>query len=314
MHSNQKIFRGNTFAYLALATTSILWGTTWVASKIAVSENLPPFQLASIRQFLGGFCFLIFFLGYKKMPLPTIRQFGWLFILSLLMFVFSNGLSTWSLKFIPTGFSSLIGALYPFSVVGIERFFFNKKNLTVLTFVGLLLGLTGIGIVFYENLLEHHQEGFFFGVGLSIIAMFSWSAGTMFITRNTLKMNPYYSTGWQMLISSFVLFIISQSTHTAIPIQAVSLKVWLAIGYLVAFGSIISFIAFVYSMKKLPAAISSLYAYLNPLVAMVVAAFVMNEKLTIHIFWGALVTLAGVFLVNYSINRDQVKVIAEPEQ
>ena len=67
-------------------------------------------------------------------------------------------------------------------------------------------------------------------------------------------------------------------------------------------------------MKKLPAAISSLYAYLNPLVAMVVTALVVNEKLTIHIFWGALVTLAGVFLVNYSINRDQVKVIVEPEQ
>lgn len=314
MSNLHKSLRGNTVAYLALATTSILWGTTWVASKIAVSENLPPFQLAAIRQFIGGFCFLIFFLGYKKMPLPTLKQFGWLFVLSLLMFVFSNGLSTWSLKFIPTGFSCLIGALYPFSVVAIERFFFNKKNLTALTFVGLLLGLIGIGIVFYENLLDHHQEGFYFGVALSVIAMFSWSAGTMFIARNRLQINPYYSTGWQMLISSFVLFIISQSTHTAIPIQAISLKVWLSICYLVTFGSVISFIAFVYSMKKLPAAISSLYAYLNPLVAMLVAAFVVNEKLTVYIFWGALVTLTGVFLVNYSINRNQLKVIAEPEQ
>ncbi len=85
-------------------------------------------------------------------------------------------------------------------------------------------------------------------------------------------------------------------------------------GYLVAFGSIISFVAFIYSMKKLPAAISSLYAYINPLVAMVAAAIVVHEKLTINILWGALVTLAGVFLVNYSIKRKGENIIAEPEQ
>ena len=67
-------------------------------------------------------------------------------------------------------------------------------------------------------------------------------------------------------------------------------------------------------LKKLPIAVSSLYAYLNPIVAMITAALVVNEKLTVHIFWGALVTLAGVFLVNYSVSRDRVKVIAEPEQ
>jgi drug/metabolite transporter (DMT)-like permease len=314
MSNQHKLFKGNSLAYLALSATCILWGTTWVASKIAISENLPPFQFAAVRQFLGGFCFLLFFLGFKKMPLPSLRQFGWLFILGLLLFVLSNGFSSWSLKYISSGFSCLIGALYPLSVVTIERFFFNKKNLSILTFIGLLLGLSGVGIVFYENLLIQHQEGFYFGVFLSVMAMLSWSVGTMFIAKNKLQLNPYYSAGWQMLISSLVLFIISLSNQTAIPLHNFSLKGWLAIAYLVVFGSIISYIAFVYSMKKLPIAISSLYAYLNPIVAMITAAFVINEKLTVHIFWGALVTLAGVFIVNYSVSRDRVKVIAEPEQ
>jgi drug/metabolite transporter (DMT)-like permease len=314
MSNQYKFFKGKSLAYLALSATCVLWGTTWVASKVAVAENLPPFQLAAIRQFLGGFSFLLFFIGFKKMPLPTLRQFGWLTFLGLLLFVISNGFSTWSLKFIPTGFSCLIGALYPFSVVTMDRIFYHKKNLTPLTFVGLLLGLSGVGIVFYENLLVHHQEGFYFGVVLSILAMLSWSVGTMFIAKNKFPLNPYYSTGWQMLISSVILFVISLSTQTAIPLQNFSLKGWLAIGYLVIFGSIISFIAFVYSMKKLPIAVSSLYAYLNPIVAMITAALVVNEKLTVHIFWGALVTLAGVFLVNYSVSKDRVKVIAEPEQ
>jgi len=306
--------KGKAGGYLALATTSVLWGTTWVASKIAVSENLPPFQMASIRQFFGGTCFVVFFMLYKKLPLPTFKQFGWLLVLSLLMFVLANGLSTWSLKYIPTGFSALIGALYPFSVVIIERLFFNNRNLTRLTFVGLLLGIAGIGIVVYENAFHDHPEGFMFGVVLSVFAMLSWSAGTMFIARNKININPYYAIGWQMLISSVILFVISEITQPLIPLWQVSLKIWLAIGWLVAFGSILSFIAFVYSMKKLPAAISSLYAYINPLVAMVAAAIILRENLTMNILWGALVTLAGVFLVNFSVKRNIEKIIAEPEQ
>ena len=314
MSLSNKLPKGKAGGYLALSATSVLWGTTWVASKVAVSENLPPFQMASIRQFLGGVCFVGFFMLYKKMPLPTPKQFGWLVLLSLLMFVMANGLSTWSLKYIPTGFSALIGALYPFSVVIIERIFFNKRNLNTLTVAGLLLGLAGIGIVFYENLFHHQTSGFLFGVVLSALAMLSWSGGTMFIARSKLTIDPYYAVGWQMLISSAILFIISLTTQTVIPLQQVSLKIWLSILYLVGFGSIISFVAFIYSMKKLPAAISSLYAYINPLVAMVTAAIVVKEKLTINILWGALVTLAGVFLVNYSIRRSSAEIIAEPEQ
>lgn len=303
MISINKLPKGKTGGYLALATTSLLWGTTWVASKIAVSENLPPFQMASMRQFFGGFCIVVFFILFKKLPLPTLKQFAWLLVLGLLMFVLANGLSTWSLQYIPTGLSALIGALYPFSVVIIERLFFKNRNLNLLTFAGLLLGIAGIGIVFYENVFQEHPEGFLFGVVLSVLAMLSWSAGTMFIARNKININPYYAVGWQMLISSVILLIISQTTQTVIPLWQVTLQTWLAIGYLVAFGSIISFVAFIYSMKKLPTAISSLYAYINPMVAMVTGAIVLREKLTMNILWGALVTLAGVFLVNYSVRR-----------
>ena len=105
----------------------------------------------------------------------------------------------------------------------------------------------------------------------------------------------------------------AETTQPTLSITAISLKVWMVILYLVIFGSLISFAAFIYSMKKLPAAIASVYAYINPLVAMVLAAFVLNEKLTINILWGAIVTLIGVYLVNYSIKRQNEKIIAEPE-
>ena len=296
-----------------MGITCIVWGTTWVASKIGVAE-IPALQMAYIRQFFGGMCFVCFFIFYKKLPFPSKKEFLWLLIMSLLMFVLANGLSTWSLQYIPTGLSALVGALYPLSVVVIEMVFFKNRNLTILTFIGLLLGISGIGIVFYENAFQHHPDGFIFGVALSVIAMLSWSVGTIIIVRNKTKLNPYYATGWQMLISAFILFIIAETTQPTIPFKNVSATAWGAITYLVLAGSLVAFIAFIYSMKKLPVAVSSLYAYINPLVAMVTAAIVLHEKLTMYIFWGAIVTLAGVFLVNYSIKRSREKIIAEPEQ
>lgn len=305
--------KGKTGGYLALATTSIVWGTTWVASKVGVQE-MPALQMASIRQFLGGSIFVIFFMLYKKMALPTLKEFGWLLMMGILMFVMANGLSTWSLNYIPTGMSALIGALYPLSVVIIETVFYKSRNMTILTLVGLLLGVIGVGIVFYENAFHDHPEGFLFGVILSVTAMLAWSVGTIFVARNKMNMNPYYATGWQMLVGAALLCIIAYLTRPVVPLAAISGKVWLVIAYLVLMGSILSFVAFIYSMKKLPAAISSLYAYINPLVAMITAAIVLNEKLTMNILWGAIVTLAGVFMVNYSIKKSREKIIAEPEQ
>lgn len=303
-----------TGGYLALATTSIVWGTTWVASKIAVSQ-VPAFQMASIRQFLGGICLVLFFMLYKKLRLPNAKQFAMLFILSLLMFVGANGLSTWSLQYIPTGLSSLIGALYPLSVVIIEMIFFKNRNVTALTFAGLLLGILGIGIVFYENAFQGvRPPGFLLGVLLSFIAMLAWSAGTLIIARNRVQMNPYYATGWQMLISAAIMFAFAILSNNTIPIENISSKSWLAIAHLVIFGSLVTFAAFIYSMKKLPPALFSLYAYFNPLVAIVTAGLLLKEKMNLHILWGAIVTLLGVFLVNYSIRSNKKQLTVEPGQ
>ena len=298
--------------YVALAITCVLWGTTWVASKIGVNE-IPALQMAYIRQFIAGICFIGFFIFYKKLSLPSVKQFRWLLVMGILMFVFANGLSTWSLKYIPTGLSALIGALYPLSVVIIEKVFFKSKQLTVLTFIGLFLGLTGVGIVFYEHAFHGLNKDFLIGLALSVLAMLSWSVGTIFLSRNKAAINPYYGTGWQMLISSFILLVMAEITQPTVPFATISLKVWLVILYLVVFGSLISFAAFIYSMKKLPAAIASVYAYFNPLVAMLLASFLLNEKLTINILWGAIVTLIGVYLVNYSIKRENEKLIVEAE-
>ena len=273
---------------------------------------MPALQMAGIRQFLAGLSFVIFFMLYKKFPLPTARQFQWLFVMAILMFVFANGLSTWSLQYIPTGLSALIGALYPLSVVFINRLFFTKQTMTGYTVLGLVLGIAGIAIVFYETAFDQHGGHFFLGVGLALFAMLSWSLGTVFLVRNKVNINPYYGTGWQMLLSSFMLFALSGLTQPNIPLAEISIKTWAAIAYLISMGSIITFIAFIYSVKTLPAAVASLYAYVNPLVAMILAAILLGEKLSMNILWGSVVTLTGVYLVNQSMRRSAKKII-EPE-
>lgn len=299
---NMKMPSGKMGGYLALTTTSILWGTTWVVSKIAL-RDIPAFQMTGIRQFVAGAIFILYFILIKKQPLPTLAQFGRISILGFLLFVFANGLSTWGLLFISAGLGALLGALYPLSVVMIERVFYGNKDFSPTMILGFILGLTGVGLVFYESIIVVMTLKFILGVALALIAMLSWSIGTVFLTRYKLGLNPYYSIGWQMLISGIGLYLMAVIFQPPVPLRSISIQGWGAVLYLVVFGSIIAFVAFIYSLKKLPVAIASLYSYINPLVAFLLGALLLGEQLNMAIIWGALITLTGVFLVNFSLRK-----------
>jgi drug/metabolite transporter (DMT)-like permease len=287
-------------AYFALSATSIIWGTTWVASRIGV-QHVPALQVSYIRQFIAG-CLLLIFFFIKGEKMPTWPQFRWLFILSIFTFVLSNGFSTWSVKYVSSGLAALISALNPLCVVIIEMIFFKKKkNNTALTFIGLFVGIGGVAIVFYENAFHQQPEGYGVGVLLGFIAMIGWSIGTIFIARNKHQMNPYYAIGWQMLTGSFLIWLMALATGNNISFSEIPFQTWSAIVYLICMGSIAAFAAFIYTVKHLPPAIASLYAYINPIVAMITGALLLNEPLTFNLIIGALITLAGVYIVNYSI-------------
>jgi drug/metabolite transporter (DMT)-like permease len=266
------------------------------------------FELSAIRNGLGGLSLIVFFL-IKGQKLPTFKEFKWLLGMSILLFVIANGFSTYALKEIPSGLAALIAALYPLSVVIIEKIKYNNTKITSLTFQGMLLGIIGIGIVFYENLAVHNSMGYFIGVSVSLIAMLSWSFGTIFIARNKMNMNPYYATGWQMFLSCFFLSVFAAASGKSIPIQEITLTVWMVIAYLIVASSIVAFAAFIYTMEHLPPAIASLYAYINPIVATIVGAYTVNEKLSLPIFIGSFVTLTGVYLVNRSMKKQHQEII-----
>lgn len=284
-------------AVFALTLVCILWGTTWLASKQGVKYIPDAIQMAGIRQLLGGLCYVGFFL-YKKMPLPKGKEWIPILVLSFLNFMISNGLSTLALQYnISAGLGAIIGAIFPLWLVVIGLFI-AKTKMPVMAIIGLILGFGGVCIIFYDHLNEFLDSKFQIGILLSVIATWTWAIATLYTKRQALHFNPYYGLGLQMVISGIVLYSVSAAMGRAVPLTAIPWQSWAAIAYLVIFGSLIAFVCYLYALQNLPTEQASIYAYINPIVAVVLGSIVFDEKLTIYLAIGGLVTLLGVFLVN----------------
>lgn len=287
-------------AYLALVSVCFFWGTTWLASKQGV-KYMPPLQLAGIRQSVAGIIYILFFIRQGS-GFPKGKNWWPIIIMSFLNFMLSNGLSTWGVKYISAGLGAIIGAIVPLWIVVIGLFSKHEKVNTK-TVVGLLLGFGGICVIFYEHLLDFLNPDFRFGIFLSLTASLTWAFGTIYTKQQAKNFNPYFGIGLQMLISGIVTYSIAESTGMSIPVSAIPWQAWTAIGYLILFGSLLAFIAYLYALQHLPTSQASIYAYINPVVAVILGALIFSEKLTSFIIIGGTVTLYGVYLVNNSYSK-----------
>ncbi|MBI5859040.1 MAG: EamA family transporter [Sphingobacteriales bacterium] len=293
-------------ALFALAAVCILWGTTWIASKEGV-RHMPALQLASIRQLIAGLLYVGFFL-IKGAKLPKGKEWIPILVLSFLNFILSNGLSTWGVKYISAGLGSIIGAIFPLWLVVIGLFS-AKGQIPSKAIFGLLLGFGGVCIIFADHLQDFLNADFRLGIILSVIATWTWAFATLYTKSQAAHFNPYFSLGLQMLISGILLFTFTNITGNAVPVTEIPWESWMSIGYLVIFGSLTAFICYLYALQRLPTEQASIYAYVNPMVAVICGALIFNERITIFITVGGLVTLLGVYLVNKAF-----KAVPAPEQ
>ena len=302
-------------AYLCFIFISIVWGTTWVANKYTVNLQVPPLQIAAIRHTIAGILLVLFFIIFKKEKLPTFQQFKFLFGMSILVFIISNSIANIALKYIPSGLAALIAALYPLAVLLIDYFIYKKVKITFLAILGIFLGITGIGLISFSDTNFHLSFDFWLGVALSVLAMISWSISTVIMSSKHIKMNNYYAIGWQMCLSACMLTIWLFITDGSIPFKDIPIKAMYSITYLIIFGSILAFIAFIYCIKNLKLGVVSLYAYVNPIVTIWVASFWVNETITSTIIFGSIVTLFGVYLVNKTLKeqKDEKEPIIEAD-
>ncbi len=296
-----------TKAIFALALVCFFWGTTWIASKEGV-RGMPAFQMAGMRQLLGGLCYVLFFL-FKGAKWPNKKEWQSILVLSFLNFLIANGLSTWGVKYISAGLGAIIGAIFPLWLVVIGLFT-AKTRMPAKAIFGLLLGFSGVCIIFYEHLQDFLNADFRFGILISLCATWGWAFGTIYTKKHAANFNPYFSIGLQMVISGIAMTIIANTATGTIPISSIPWQSWAAIAYLVVFGSVISFIAYLYALQNLSTGQASLYAYINPIVAVLLGWLIFSESLTAFIAVGGLVTLLGVYIVNKAY---KVPVTTTPE-
>ena len=290
-----------TKALFAVGLVSFLWGTTWLASKRGVM-NMPALQLSGIRQLAGGSIYILYF-TLKGHRWPTRNQLVRLTWMSVLMFVLSNGLSTWSVQYIPSGLGAVIGAVSPIWIAVFSLFMFPDTRMNRMTLLGLVLGFGGILVIFSDYLQALFDTDFSLGILMGIVSTMTWALGTLLTVRHAKEFDPYYGIGWQMFLSGIILSALAWATGRRIPIADIPAVSWYSIAYLVVVGSIITFAAFIYSLKRLPAAQASVYAYINPIVAVAIGALMNDERLDIVIAGGTLVTLLGVYLVNTGFKK-----------
>ncbi len=290
-----------TGAFIAVAIVSILWGTTWMASKVGV-QYIPALQLSGLRHLIGGGMYVAYYAIFKKM-IPQKHQILQILWMSILMFVLSNGFSVLSVVYMPSGLGSVVGAIAPIWVVLFSVFVFNKIKIKTQTVVGIFIGFIGVLITFYEFLEKIKHSNFSLGIIFGVISSITWALGTLFTAKQAKDMDPYFAMGWQMFISGLILNSISVATGNFVSYLKIPLHAWYSIAYLVIIGSVIAFGAYIYALKQLPATLVSIHAYINPIVAILLGSLMMNEELTLFIFTGTIVTLTGVYIVRSSFQR-----------
>lgn len=291
-----KMKRNTILVVLSFFAIYFVWGSTYLWNKIAVTE-LPAFMLAGIRFITAGsLIFLISkFLGYSlkitKAQLQNTIIAGFLFL------TFGNGVVVWALKYVDSGFAALEVSAQPLVVLLMMRFLQGKK-IKPTSMIGILLGITGIFLLVGQKQIIT-QEGAILGMVLIFVCMLSWSYGSLFVGKANLPSNFFVNTGYQMLTAGFSLLVISTliGEQWSYP-NAWSTPVIWSMLLLILFGSIVTFTAFNYLLRIVSPEKVATSSYVNPIIAMLLGWYFLNEEITTQSAIASIVLLTGVYFIN----------------
>ena len=274
----------------------VIWGSTYVFNKIAVTE-LPPFFLASMRFIAAGLLIMLISKILKFQLAITKKQFINSLIAGFLFLVYGNGVFVWALKYVDSGFAALLASTQPLFVLLLMRLI-DRKPMQRKSIFGVLLGLVGMYLLVSQQEITS-SEGTVLGVFMIFTCVFSWSYGSVFVSKADLPKNFFVSTGYQMLIAGFMLLIGSITfKETWVSPLNWSTEVQLSMLFLVSFGGIAVFTAFNYLLKNVSTEKVATSAYINPIIAMLLGWYILDERLSLQSIIASVILLTGVYFIN----------------
>ncbi|MCL6610861.1 MAG: EamA family transporter [Peptococcaceae bacterium] len=286
----------DTRAYLAYGTVCIVWGSTYLAIRIGVSD-LPPALFAGVRFILAGLIMLAF-VYFSKHKLPgTARDLRVTAIVGLFLLFGGNGLVVWSEQYMPSGITALIISTTPLFVAILDCLVPGGTLLNFKGWAGLILGFSGVGVLALPGsaLEEINPQGL---AGI-LAASFLWAAGSVYSARNPVSGSMLAASALQSLVAGLALTLTGILAGETASFDLTPRGAG-AMLYLVFAGSILGYSCFLYILKAMPPAIAMTYSYVNPVVAVVLGWLVLGESVTLRQVLAAFVILAGVMLVQSS--------------
>jgi len=281
---------------LAFFAIYVIWGSTYLFNKIAVTE-LPPFFLASIRFISAGVLIMIIAKYLKFKIAITKKQFLNTLIAGFLFLVYGNGVFIWALRYVDSGFAALLAATQPLFVLFLMRLI-DRKPMQKKSIIGVLLGLLGMYLLVSQKKIAT-SEGSALGIFMIFTCVLSWSYGSVFVSKADLPKNFFVSTGYQMLTAGTLLFfgsILFKETWVS-PLDW-SEDVKLSMAFLIFFGGIVAFTSFNYLLKNVSTEKVATSAYINPIIAMLLGWYVLDERLSLQSIIASAVLLTGVYFIN----------------
>ncbi|HZY63189.1 MAG TPA: EamA family transporter, partial [Edaphobacter sp.] len=278
----------------------LFWGSTYLAMRYGL-EALPPFVIASTRFLISGSILLIFCAIRGIRMWPSKQEFGRLAIIGVLMLGCGNSAVLWGELYLSTGLASLLVAAIPLYAALIELFLPNDESLRARGWVGIAVGFIGLAFLVSPELRNslHGNSRQFAATAVILAGSFCWTAGSVISRRSTIKISGFAAAGWQMLFGGIfntgLMFAAGgyRGSHWGA-------EAWASIFYLVTFGSLTGYTAYIYLLKNVTVAKVTTYAYVNPAIAVVLGAIFLGERFIGVEYAGMASILLAVWLVTGS--------------
>ena len=282
---------------IAFAAIYLIWGSTYLAIRFAI-ETLPPFSMAAVRFTVAGG--ILYAIARPRSERPT--KVNWISagVVGTLLLAGGNGGVVWAEQWVPSGLAALIVATVPLWMVLFDWLFAGGARPSRTLMAGLLLGLSGVGLLMSSTELgAQSREGLLGGFAV-LGASISWAAGSIYARKAALPRSPFLATAMQMIVGGFVLSLMAAIAGEGgeLHLSAFSMKSMLALVYLIVFGALIAFTAYIWLLGVSTPARVSTYAYINPAVAVLLGWLLASERLDARAAVAVLIILSAVALVS----------------